>query len=82
MDAQEHSPEQTAAELWDAGDMGCGELIVLLLARMRRLPPGGMLHLIAQDLGAKEDLPAWCGMTGHILHSAVHPQYWIERRRD
>lgn len=62
--------------------MGCGELIVLLRARMLALLPGALLHLTASDPGAKEDIPAWCGMTGHGLHTANHPEYWIERRRD
>ncbi len=75
-------PPWTAAARWDAGDMGCGELIVLLRARMLALRPGELLHLTASDPGAKEDLPAWCGMTGHGLRTAIHPEYWIERRRD
>lgn len=32
---------------WDAGDMGCGELILELRTRMRGLRPGQSLHLIA-----------------------------------
>ena len=67
---------------WDAGDMGCGELIVLLRKRVRALPPGGMLHLIAQDPGAVEDLPAWCRLTGHLLRKAEHPLYDIERKKE
>ena len=70
------------ADAWDAGDMGCGELIVLLRGRVNALRPGGVLRLVARDPGAVEDLPAWCRLTGHALVSAEHPSYVIERRRD
>lgn len=60
--------------------MGCGELIILLRARMLALSSRQRLRLIALDPGAREDLPAWCGLTGHTLVSAHHPEYLIERR--
>ena len=47
-----------AADEWDAGHMGCGEVIILLRLRMRKLNPGDVLKLTSQDLGAPEDLPA------------------------
>ncbi|HTF88661.1 MAG TPA: sulfurtransferase TusA family protein [Planctomycetota bacterium] len=61
--------------------MGCGELVLELRFRMADLPPGAQLHLIAEDPGAPEDLPAWCRMTGHRLLRQSHPDYWIERAR-
>lgn len=57
---------------WDAGYMECGELLVLLRKRVRALAPGGVLHLVARDLGAVEDLPAWCRLTGHLLRQVDH----------
>lgn len=69
------SPEAT----WNAGAMGCGELVLELRFRMADLAPGSQLHLIATDPGAIEDLPAWCRMTGHRLTRAKHPEYWIRR---
>jgi len=74
-------PDEPDADAWDAGDMGCGELIVLLRGRMLALPEGGVLRLVAHDPGAVEDIPAWCRMTRHPLRSAAHPVYRIERRR-
>ncbi len=65
---------------WDAGAMGCGELVLELRVRMAALPPGGRLRLVARDPGAPEDLPAWCGMTGHTLLEASHPEYLIQRK--
>ncbi len=65
---------------WDAGEMGCGEVIILLRARMRQLAPGAVFKLTARDLGAPEDIPAWCRLTGRRLLRAEHPHYWIEQR--
>ena len=65
---------------WDAGDMGCGELVLELRFRLRAMAPGSVLLLRARDPGAIEDLPAWCRMTGHALLRAQHPDYWIRRK--
>lgn len=67
---------------WDAGDLGCGDLLLPLRGRMRQLEPGQILRLIARDPSAPEDIPAWCGVTGHRLIRAEHPTYWICRRDD
>jgi tRNA 2-thiouridine synthesizing protein A len=72
-DGQSHSE-------WDAGMMGCGELILELRLRLDRLPPGASLTLIARDPGVPEDLPAWCRMTGHHLREAAPPHFVIERK--
>lgn len=67
---------------WDAGDMGCGELIVRLKLILRdELSEGGVLRLTATDPGAREDLPSWCRLTGHTLVNADHPRYLIRRKR-
>lgn len=75
------SPAVPDAE-WDAGDMGCGELVLELRGRVLALPARGVLRLVARDPGAPEDLPAWCRMTGHTLVRAEHPEYWIRRREE
>lgn len=64
---------------WDAGDMGCGELIMALRNRLKAMPSGSVLRLIARDPGAIEDLPSWCRLTGHVLVRAEHPVYVIRR---
>jgi tRNA 2-thiouridine synthesizing protein A len=69
-----------ADDLWDAGDLGCGELVLELKLRLDRLRPGHVLKLVALDPGAPADLPAWCRMTGHTLVSATHPVYLIRRK--
>jgi tRNA 2-thiouridine synthesizing protein A len=65
---------------FDAGPAGCGELLMRLREAFADLPPGHVLHVKAHDSGVKEDLPAWCGMTGHALVHAAHPDYYIRRR--
>lgn len=67
---------------WDAGDMGCGELVLELRFRIQELRGGAVLELTATDPGAPEDLPAWCRMTGHELVESRHPKYWIRRKPD
>jgi tRNA 2-thiouridine synthesizing protein A len=79
-DALLHAPP--VDDRFDAGEMGCGELIIKLKVRMQRLQPSQVLHLIALDNGAIEDLPAWCRMTGHQLKMSQHPNYLIERRME
>ena len=70
---------EVAAE-WNAGYMGCGEVIILLRRRFEKLGTGEIFKLTSYDLGAHEDLPAWCRMTGRRLLRAEHPDYWIEQK--
>jgi tRNA 2-thiouridine synthesizing protein A len=71
-----------AAAEWDAGDLGCGEVLVMLRSRMRGIGAGQVLKLTVRDLGAPEEMPAWCRMTERRLLRAEHPHYWIEQRQD
>ncbi len=80
MTAEPPLPEPPAADAeWDAGGMGCGELVMELRLRLRAMP-GGVLRLVATDAGAPEDLPAWCRMTGHVLVHAAPPVFWLRGR--
>jgi tRNA 2-thiouridine synthesizing protein A len=65
---------------WDAGELGCGDLLLQLRFRMETLEPGRVLRLVARDPGAPADLPAWCRLTGHALVTAAHPVYFIRRK--
>ena len=38
---------------WDAGDLGCGELILSLREELSQLEPGHVLKLCARDPGAE-----------------------------
>jgi tRNA 2-thiouridine synthesizing protein A len=72
--------DQKPVDEWDAGQTGCGELLMRLNPRLRALEPGSVLRVIARDAGAPEDLPAWCRLTGHQLVYAKHPEYWIRKK--
>ena len=67
---------------WDAGELGCGDLVLELRARLEALRPGQLLELTALDPGARADIPAWCRMTGHTLISERHPVYQIRRKEN
>ncbi|HZN38852.1 MAG TPA: sulfurtransferase TusA family protein [Planctomycetota bacterium] len=69
------------AATWDAGDLGCGDLVLELRERLRALPPGAVLAVRAADAAAPVDLPAWCGLCGHTLRHASHPHYLIQNKR-
>ena len=66
--------------LWDAGDLGCGDLVLLLKGKLKSLAAGAVLKVVATDPGAPEDIPAWCNMTRHKLVYFKHPQYFIQSK--
>ena len=68
-----------ADEIWDAGDTGCGDLVLELRMRMNRMRVGQVLRLVARDPGAPEDIPAWCRLTGHTLVAQTPPVYDIRK---
>jgi tRNA 2-thiouridine synthesizing protein A len=72
--------ELPVADAWDAGDLGCGELVMALHLRMKGLRGGDIFRVTATDPAAPEDLPAWCRLCGHTLVAMHHPNYWIRRK--
>lgn len=68
---------------WDAGDVGCGELVVKLKLLLRKdVPAGGVVKLTATDPGVRLDLPAWCRLTGNALIEHDPPVYFIRRKEE
>jgi len=65
--------------IWDAGDLGCGELVLELRRRLNAMP-GRTLKVVVCDPGAPADIPAWCRLTRHTLLRAEPPAYWIRAR--
>ena len=65
---------------WNAGDLGCGDLVLELMLRMKAMAPGHVLRLVASDPGAPADIPAWCRMTGHTLIEQHPPVYLIGKK--
>lgn len=70
-----------ARDEWHAGDMGCGELVMILRRKLREMP-GEVLKVIALDAAAPIDIEAWCRMTNNELLRADIPNhsYWIRSR--
>jgi tRNA 2-thiouridine synthesizing protein A len=68
-------------QAWDAGDLGCGELVIELRQRLRAMQAGEILRVHATDPGAPHDLPAWCRLTGSTLvhHASQEHLYFICR---
>ncbi len=52
---------------YDAGPTGCGELIMNLFLKMRKMEKGQIIEVVSYDPGAREDLPAWCRMQRNPL---------------
>jgi tRNA 2-thiouridine synthesizing protein A len=73
------TPAQPHTASWDAGQMGCGDLILELRLRMQQMKAGEILKLTTRDPGAPEDLPSWCRLTGNTLLKAEPPDYWIRK---
>jgi tRNA 2-thiouridine synthesizing protein A len=68
---------------WDAGDLGCGPLLLELRNRLRTMP-GQVFKLISVDPGSPEDLPVWCRLSRNELlhHDPKTKSFWIRSRLD
>ena len=51
---------------------------------IKTMQPGEVLELIATDIGARMDIPAWCQRTGHELLHVVEDgktaRYYVRKR--
>lgn len=58
---------------FDGGDLDCGSGLLLLIRKhIDPLAPGQLLEIRSTELSVREDLPAWCRMTGNQLVSELH----------
>ena len=67
---------------WDAGDLACGDLVLELLKKVKALPPGAVLKLIATDPAARIDIGAWCRITKNRLVAMSPPVFFIQRKEN
>jgi tRNA 2-thiouridine synthesizing protein A len=66
--------------LIDGGDLGCGELLLVIHRQVRDLADGTVVGIATTDPAAPIDLPAWCHLTGHRYHgqaSAAKGEYFL-----
>jgi tRNA 2-thiouridine synthesizing protein A len=54
-------------EVLDAKGLMCPMPIVQLAKKIKTMKIGDELDLISDDVGSKEDVPAWCKRTGNEL---------------
>ncbi len=50
----------------DARGLYCPVPILRARDRLRRLPAGALLDVLADDRGVLEDMPAFCARAGHL----------------
>lgn len=69
-----HGNAKTAGEMvvdkdatLDAKGLMCPMPIVQLAKKVKGMTSGQVLELLADDIGAKDDIPAWCSRTGNQL---------------
>ncbi|MGH7277885.1 MAG: sulfurtransferase TusA family protein [Candidatus Rokuibacteriota bacterium] len=66
--------------LLDAGSGGCEEGALLKLRDlMTGLDAGQVLEVRSTDPGVREDLPAWCRLTGHEFLGAKGSRYFLRK---
>ena len=66
----QRSPSTHADVSFDGGDMDCGSgLLLMIRSHIDPLPRGGLLEILSTEISVKEDLPAWCRLTGNELVS-------------
>jgi len=51
----------------DARGMRCPRPVVELAKASRRVSPGTVIEIVADDLAFESDVQAWCAMTGQTL---------------
>lgn len=69
----------TPSRVFDAGTLGCGDLLLAVRGAIRDVAPGDVLEVVARDAAAPEDLPSWCRLSGHELVEATPPVYRIRK---
>jgi tRNA 2-thiouridine synthesizing protein A len=70
------APPVTALTI-DALGRKCPIPIIMLAERIREVPVGGLISVLADDPAARTDLPAWCGLKSQefVLETTL-PRGW------
>jgi tRNA 2-thiouridine synthesizing protein A len=63
----------------DCRGMKCPLPIIEVARRIRDVPVGSLLELLADDPAAGPDLAAWCRMRGQTLVASDAPRFVVRR---
>ena len=70
----------------DACGLFCPEPVMLLHNKVRDLPGGGLLKVMATDPSTQRDIPKFCLFLGHELLQQAEEAgtylYWIRKKSD
>ena len=70
----------------DACGLYCPEPVMMLHNKVRDLPAGGLLKVIATDPSTRRDIPKFCVFIGHELveqqEEAGTYLYWIRKKAE
>ncbi|KPW33281.1 Sulfurtransferase TusA -like protein [Pseudomonas coronafaciens pv. garcae] len=70
----------------DATGLNCPEPVMMLHQKVRDLPAGGLLKVIATDPSTRRDIPKFCVFLGHELVAEQTGEgtflYWIRKKAD
>jgi len=71
------APAWVPALTIDALGRKCPIPIIMLAERIREVPIGQVVAVLADDPAARTDLPAWCAMKSHEFVTAIDlPSGW------
>jgi tRNA 2-thiouridine synthesizing protein A len=70
-------PDWEFDDVFDALELGCGQLLLDFRMHIRPLPDGARVMLATRDIASPREIPAWCRLTGHRLVAQSHPYYLI-----
>ncbi|GLX12761.1 sulfurtransferase TusD [Pseudomonas straminea] len=78
--------DATPDDTLDATGLFCPEPVMMLHNKVRDLPAGGLLKVIATDPSTQRDIPKFCVFLGHELveqaQDAETYLYWIRKKID
>ncbi|HAW22856.1 MULTISPECIES: sulfurtransferase TusA [Stutzerimonas] len=78
--------ELSADALLDASGLNCPEPVMMLHNKVRDLPAGDVLKVIATDPSTQRDIPKFCVFLGHELVDQQTDDgaylYWIRKKLD
>ncbi|WP_122454478.1 sulfurtransferase TusA [Pseudomonas viridiflava] len=76
----------TVDAVLDASGLFCPEPVMMLHQKVRDLPAGGLLKVIATDPSTTRDIPKFCVFLGHELIEQQTGDgtflYWIRKKLD